>query len=347
MKAAVLIGIGRIEVMDVPNPEIINDTDVLVRVKAVGVCGSDVHYYRTGRIGSLVVKSPFIMGHEMAGVVEQVGKGVTRVKTGQKVAIEPSVSCGTCDQCRIGRVNTCRNTLFLGTPEQMQGCLCEYVVMPEKCCFPVNDKTSFEQATLSEPLSIGIYTVERSDPPRDANVAILGFGPIGISVLIAIRATNAIDAGNIYITDRVHERLNYSKKFDVKWCGNPDTVNVVEKISEFEPLLLDIVYECSGSVDAMQQAVQLLKPGGLLVLVGIPETDDVIFPIHELRRKEITILNIRRQAHCTQKAIDLIEKKKIDVDWMITHKFSLEETQKAFDLVANYKDGVIKAFVCP
>jgi threonine dehydrogenase-like Zn-dependent dehydrogenase len=175
-----------------------------------------------------------------------------------------------------------------------------------------------------------------------ANVAVLGAGPIGMSVLYVLR-TNKV--GNIYITDKVEERLQYSKKLKPRWTGNPDHMDVVKEISRIEPLLLDVVYECSGDPHAIAQGVQLLKPGGILVLVGITETDAIYFPIHELRRKEITILNIRRQAHCTQKAIDLLSRGKINMDSMATHHFPLDETQNVFDLVANYRDGVMKAMI--
>ena len=148
-----------------------------------------------------------------------------------------------------------------------------------------------------------------------------------------------------YITDKIEERLAYSKKLNPKWSGNPNKADVVKEITKIQPLHLDIVYECSGKPEAINQGIQLLKPGGILVIVGIPETDEISFPIHELRRKEITILNIRRQVHCTQKAIDLLDQRLIDMDSMATHHFRLEETQKAFDLVANYRDGVMKAMI--
>ena len=141
-------------------------TDVLIRIRTVGVCGSDIHYYTSGRIGSQIVRFPFIIGHEAAGIVERTGSNVTRVKPGQRIAIDPAVSCGRCDQCKAGRENTCRELLFLGCPEQLEGCLCEYVVLPEKCCFPIEDSLTFEQATLSEPLAIGVYSVERSTSSR-------------------------------------------------------------------------------------------------------------------------------------------------------------------------------------
>jgi L-iditol 2-dehydrogenase len=201
---------------------------------------------------------------------------------------------------------------------------------------------TFEQATLSEPLGIGVYSVERSMLPIKANVAILGAGPIGMSVFHVLRTTHV---GDVYVTDKIEERLTFSKELNPKWSGNPDRTDIVGEISTIEPLLLDVVYECSGDEKAIVQAIQLLKPGGTLVLVGITETDEVYFPIHELRRKEITILNIRRQVHCTQKAIDLLDRRQVNMDSMATHHFRLEETQVAFDLVANYKDGVMKAII--
>ncbi len=342
MKAALLSGIGKFEIRDVPAPRITRDTDVLVRIKTVGVCGSDIHYYTTGRIGNQIVQFPFIIGHEAAGVVEETGKKVKRVKPGQRIAIDPARSCGKCDQCKAGRENTCRNLLFLGAPGQLEGSMCEFVVINEHCCYPIPRNMTFEQATLSEPLAIGVYSVERSNPRPRANVAILGVGPIGMSVFYVLRTKKI---GNIYVTDKIDDRLALAKKLKPRCLGNPDRSDVVREISALEPSLLDIVYDCSGSIEAIKQSLLLLKPGGTLVIIGITEVDEVTFPIHDLRRKEITIINIRRQAHCTQKAIDLLARGRIRMDSLITHRFALEETQKAFDLVAQHKDKVMKAML--
>jgi L-iditol 2-dehydrogenase len=342
MKAAVLTGLKQFDYRQVPKPKINYATDVLIRIKTIGICGSDIHYYTSGRIGSQIIQFPFTIGHEASGIVESTGDKVTRVKPGQRIAIDPAVSCGRCDQCLAGREHTCRKLLFLGCPGQLNGCLSEYIVLHEKCCFPINDSLSYEEATLSEPLAIGIYSVERSVFPAQANVAILGTGTIGMSIFHVLRTKNI---GNVYVTDRIEERLSFCKKLKPKWSGNPNCTNIVQEISRIEPLLLDIVYECSGDAEAIRHGIQLLKPGGKLVLVGIPETDQISFPIHELRRKEITIINIRRQVHCTQKALDLLDQRQVRVDSMVTHRFKLEETQKAFELVANYKDGVMKAMI--
>lgn len=342
MKTAILAAPGRLESGQAPDPEIEKDHDVIVRIKAVGVCGSDMHYFTTGRIGSQIVKYPFIVGHESAGVVEKVGKGVTRVKPGQKVAIEPAVSCGKCDQCKAGRENTCRELRFLGAPGQMEGAMREFVKMPEENCFPLKETTTFEQGALSEPLAIGVYAVERSGIADGANVAILGVGPIGMSVFHTLRTMNV---GNVYVTDRIEAREEFAKSLKPAWTGNPDRDEVVKEISRLEPLMMDAVFECSGDPEAIRQAVELMKPGGNLMIVGIPEVDDITLPVHELRRKEITIINVRRQNHCTQKAIDFLEQGKIKMDSLVTHRYSLDDAGKAFELVANQREGVMKAMI--
>lgn len=342
MKAVYLSGIRTFEARQDPDPAIVDDTDVLVRIKSVGVCGSDIHYYNTGRIGSQIVQFPFVIGHEASGVVERIATGVTRVRPGEKVAIDPAVSCGACDQCKAGREHTCRSLRFLGAPGQLEGCLREYVVVDEKCCYPIADGMTFDRATLSEPLSIAIYAVERSLLPANANVAILGIGPIGMCVFHVLRTRNM---GSVYVTDRIEERLALARQLHPAWCGNPDRLNVVETIARIDPLLLDVVYECSGDEPAIRQGIDLLKPGGKLILVGIPEADTIPIPIHELRRKEITIVNVRRQVHCTQKAIDMLGTRKITLDALVTHRFPLEATQNAFELVSHYRDGVMKAMI--
>ncbi|MBS1798034.1 MAG: alcohol dehydrogenase catalytic domain-containing protein [Acidobacteria bacterium] len=342
MKAALLTGIREFEVGDVPAPEIVKATDVLVRIKTVGVCGSDVHYYTTGRIGAQVVEFPFVIGHEASGIVEAVGEKVTNVRVGQRIAIDPAVACGHCDQCRSERENTCRELLFLGCPKQLDGSLAEFVVTDERSCFPIDDAMTFDQATLSEPLAIGVYAVEKSNLRDGANVAVLGVGPVGMCVFHVLRTR---DVGSVYVTDKIDRRLEFSKELNPKGTANPDNEDVVAKFAALEPLLMDVVYECSGDPEAIRQGIHLLKPGGTLAIVGIPEVDDVAFPIHELRRKDLTIVNIRRQANCTRKAIDLLASGEVKMDSMATHHFALGEIGDAFELVANYRDGVMKAMI--
>ena len=344
MKAALLTGVRKIEVKDVPKPSLETDTDVLLRIAAVGICGSDLQYYSTGRIGSDVVHFPFIIGHECLAEVEEVGKNVKKVKPGDRVAVDPALSCEKCDQCIQGRPNTCRNLRFLGSPGQLEGSLAEFIVMPESNCYLLEENIDKKLGILAEPLSIGIYAVSLLGDLDATAIAILGAGPIGLSVGLAAKD---IGIDKIYFTDKIDGRIEVSRKAGAVWAGNPDQSGIVEKISEFEPSGLDAVFECCGDQEALNEALELLKPGGKLMIVGIPETDCIAFDAHKLRRKELNIQNVRRQSGCIPAAIDLIGRKKSDFDFMVTHSFRLEDTQKAFDLVENYRDGIIKAIVQP
>ncbi len=342
MKAVVLTGIRQMELVETAEPRIRNDTDVLLKIEAIGICGSDVHYYETGRIGSRVVEYPYIIGHECAATVKATGKAVSRVKLRDRVVVEPAVSCHKCDQCAQGRENTCRNLRFLGTPGQSDGCFCEYIVMPEESCYPVNEKFTFEQAVLCEPFAIGVYSVQQAALPEKADIAILGSGPIGLSCLAAAQTEQA---GRIYMTDKIKERTEIAKRAGAFWIGNPTQEDIVKAILERQDLGLAVVFECAGQQETLDEAVELLKPGGRLVIVGIPREERVWFAIDEIRRKEITVVNIRRQRNCTQKAIDLIVSGEVKIDFMVTHRFSFGRTEEAFDMVAGYHDGVLKALI--
>ncbi|HUT75242.1 MAG TPA: alcohol dehydrogenase catalytic domain-containing protein [Armatimonadota bacterium] len=343
MRAMRLTGIRRMEMMEVPTPRITADDQVLIKMAVVGVCGSDVHYYGQGRIGRQVVEYPFTVGHEGAGVVQEVGAAVTRVRPGDRVAIEPAMSCRGCDQCLAGRPHTCRNLRFLGCPGQAQGCLSEYLVMPETSCFPIAASLTLDEATLSEPLAIGVYAVKQAIPMRGAKIGILGAGPIGLSVLLCARGQGA---AAIYVTDKLDERLAWATKMGADWVGNPDRRDVVAAVSEREPGGLSAVFECCGDQEALDQAVEMLTPGGKLMLIGIPATQErVSFDPDSLRHKEICIQNVRRQNHCVQLALDMLARKDCDGKVMITHRFRFERSNEALDLVAGYRDGVVKAMI--
>ncbi len=338
-----LTGTRRMEPRTVPVPALVNDSDVLIKMARVGVCGSDVHYFAEGGIGSQRVQYPWTVGHEGAGVVTEVGAAVTRVEPGDRVAIDPAQPCGVCDQCQAGRPHTCRRLDFLGCPGQVEGCLSEYLVMPEGSCYPIPDSMTLEEAATVEPLSIGLYAWTLADLAPGAFIGILGAGPIGLSVLLPAKADGV---GRVYQTDKIDARLAVAHKAGADWTGNPDTVDVIAAVTEREPKLLDAVFECSGEQDAMDQGVELLKPGGTLLLIGIPgATNRVSFDINLLRRKELRIQNVRRQNGCVQPAIDLIASKKIDISPMITHRLPFARTPEGFDMVAGYNDGVVKAMI--
>lgn len=337
-----LTGRGQMEMVEVPEPMIVNPDDVKIRMLVTGVCGSDIHYYTTGKIGSQVVQYPFPVGHEGAGVVVETGKSVKHVKPGDIIAIEPAMPCGVCDQCLSGRPNTCRKLLFLGCPGQAEGCLKEFIVMPGSSCFQLTGGLGADNGVISEPLAIGIYSVERSVNLKGKSVGILGFGPIGMSVMLAARAQGA---EKIYITDKIDARLALALKEGAVYASNPQTEDITRVILAAEPEGLDVVFECCGQQEAFDQGIDLLKPGCNLMVVGIPEFDRWMMSVDKTRRKEITVRFVRRQAECTGRALDMMRTGEIDISNMITHRFPFEKTKEAFDLVAAYGDGVMKAMI--
>ena len=342
MKAAFLTAIRELEIREAPDPAIQVPEDVLLRIDTVGICGSDVHYYNEGNIGSLIVEYPCMTGHECAGTVAEVGGGVTSLKVGDRVAVDPLIVCGKCDQCLSGRRHTCRNQKFLACPGQAPGAIAELLVMPQDCCYLIPDNVSFEEAALCEPLAIGVYAHALSGMGPTHTAAILGSGPIGLCVLAAIRA---VGDSPVYATDLLPDRVAFAKNYGADWSGNPEKQDIVAAILQQRPDGLDVVFECAGEQDTVDQAVDLLKPGGRLMLVGIPETPRISMMIETARRHELTIQNVRRQNECVQPAIDLVAGGKIDVKPLATHRFGLDQTKEAFDLVLGYKDGVIKAIV--
>jgi L-iditol 2-dehydrogenase len=342
MKTMMLTGIKEMEMMEVPEPMLINPGDVKIKMLVVGVCGSDVHYYTRGKIGSQVVHYPFPVGHEGAGLVVETGASVTRVRPGDKVAIDPAMPCGTCDQCLSGRQNTCRNLAFLGCPGQADGCLSEYIVMPERCCLPLKEGLSPDHGAISEPFAIGVYSVKTSVLLDGKKIGILGYGPIGMSVMIAAKAACV---GHVYVTDKIDDRLAIAAKEGAVMTLNPLKKDIVNVIVTREPLGLDVVFECCGQQEALDEAVNLVKPGGKIMIVGIPEFGTWGMNVDSTRRKEVGIQFVRRQADCTVPALEMMRSGQADISRMVTHRFPFTETKQAFDLVASYSDGVMKAMI--
>jgi len=337
-----LTGIRQIEMRSVPDPVITRPDEVKIRMVALGICGSDIHYYTEGKIGSQEVRFPFTVGHEGAGIVEETGSEVKKVKPGDRVAIEPSLPCGECDQCLAGRPHTCRRIRFLGCPGQAEGALSEYIVMPEANCLPLPGNLSTDHGSISEPLAIGIYSVKKSGGVKGLRIGILGFGPIGMSVMLAAKSDGA---EKIYITDKINERLALAAKENADYTGNPLRENIVRNIRDYESPGLDVVFECCGQQEALDQAVDLLKPGGKIMIAGIPEFENWSLNVENTRRHELMIQFIRRQVGCTEAALDMMHTGQIDVGNMVTHRFPFSQTKEAFDLVASYRDGVMKAMI--
>ena len=214
--------------------------------------------------------------------------------------------------------------------------------MPENSCFPLPSNLSADHGAISEPLSIGVYSVKKAGLIDDKDIAILGFGPIGMSVILAAKPKHP---SSIFVTDMIGSRLAHAEKEKASWTGNPREQDIVKDILHARPYGLDLVFECCGQQDAVNQAVEILKPGGRLVIVGIPEFDKWTLDVDKTRRKEISIQFIRRQVNCVEDSISMMADGTIDVGNMATHRFPFEKTKEAFDLVDGYHDGVMKAMI--
>ena len=342
MKAVFLTEIGKLEMRDVPVPALAAPGDVLLRVDVVGVCGSDMHYFRAGRIGCQVVQFPWILGHEFGATVVQAGPETGGIKKGQLVAVDPLIACGKCDQCRSGRAHTCRDQRFMGCPGQLPGCMSEYVVMPAQCCWPMPRGLSAVQAALIEPFSIALHARNLGGVKEGMSVAILGAGPIGLAVLAALRADEPCD---IYVTDLLDNRLEMAKKLQADATFNAAGQDVAGELNQCQPLGMDVVFECAGKGETIDQAVRMLAPGGKLVLVGIPADDRISIDFNDLRRKELSVRCVRRQNECIAPAIEMLQRNEVQLDPLVTHHFSLMQSQQAYDMAADYRDGVIKAMI--
>ncbi len=342
MRVAYFTGLRKIEIRDEPKPSIESPDDVLLQINRVGVCGSDVHYYAHGCIGDQQVEYPATLGHECAGTVVEVGSAVKNLAPGMHVAVDPAISCGKCDQCKAGREHTCRNLQFMGCPREAPGAVADYRVVPGRCCVAVSDSMSLDMVALVEPLTVGYYAAGLAKLQDGAKIGILGTGPIGLSVLLCAKAAGPC---KVYATDLIDQRLDVARTCGADWTANPNNENVEAAIADQEPLGLDVVLECSGDPACVDSAQRMLTPGGILVLVGIPPVTQVSFNSHIMRRNELVHQAVRRQNACLEPVVRLMEEGRIDPRPMLTHHFPLQQITEAFELVAGYGDGVVKAMV--
>lgn len=313
-----------------------------VRVRHVGICGSDVHYYTEGKIGDAVVEYPHVLGHEVSG---EVLDGAGHLAVGTPVYVEPALVCHECDQCRAGRENTCRNIKFLGKPLERPGCMCDEIVAPPECVIPLRAGMTLEEGLLLEPLCVGVYAVSRANLPESATVAVVGAGPIGLSVLLALSDG---DAGQVFVSEPVEARRQAAAALGAATTLDPSPLakGAHGAVQEASDGGVDVAFECAGSQEAIDDAIAMLKPGGTLMLIGIPETVDRIhLDPNALRHNEVTIVNVRRQNAAIERAMSLQERRRDFKDALITHRFAPEQAKEAFDLVHHRGKGVIKAVI--
>lgn len=342
MKVAYFVAPQQIALVEEADPPPPGPGEVLVRIDRLGVCGSDIHYYLEGRIGDQVLAFPASLGHECAGTVVGVGQGVGHLRPGVRVAIDPALSCGRCDQCRRGRHHTCRQLRFLGAPGEAPGAAAEFRVLPAENCYPVPENLSLEEAVLAEPLSIAFHAVRLGMITPGMRVGVIGCGPIGLCVISVLRLAGV---GAIYASELIPRRREVARAMGCRAVFDPQAEDIVRAILAEEPAGLDVVFECSGDPGVIDIAQSLLAPGGTLVIVGITTQPTLTFNVHKMRRAELTFRNVRRQVGCMGQALWALSKGLIPSELLLTHRFPLERINDAFQLVANYQDGVIKAIV--
>jgi len=308
--------------------------DAVVRIEAVGVCGSDTTYFRVGRIGDYVVKGPIVLGHETAGVVEAVGAEVTNVTAGQRVAVEPGVPCRNCEQCMRGRYHLCPFLQFLATPPY-DGAFLEHLTIDARSLHPIPDSMSFEEAALVEPLSVGLWACHRADLEAGDDVLVTGAGPIGIVSAMAARALGARD---IVLTDVSESRLELARSMGFE----TERADAPEPDRDF-----DVLIECAAAPGVLAAALRRLRPAGRAALVGMHKEELVGIPQSELNPQELTIAMVNRYAHTWPSAIALVASGRIDVKAMITHHFSgLDDIAYAL-MLGKHEPESLKAIVNP
>jgi L-iditol 2-dehydrogenase len=340
-KAAFMTGLNKMEIRDIEIP-VPKEKEVIVKLEYVGICGSDVHYLEHGKIGDFIVEGDFILGHECAGTVVEIGQGVETLKVGDRVALEPGVTCGQCEFCKTGRYNLCPDVKFLATPPY-HGCLMNYIAFPENMAFKLPDSISTKEGALVEPLAVGMHAANMGDVKLGDSVVILGSGCIGLVTLLACKAHGATD---ITVVDVIPKRLEYAKKLGATRVINALETDVIAEVEKFTGKKgVDVVIETAGSERTISQTPYLIKNGGCVVLVGMAPKDIIEYNFAKIMAKEAQIKSIFRYRNIYPQAINAINKGIIDISGIVSHEFDFEDVSKAFDFVINNKQDVVKAVI--
>ena len=341
MKVAVMLGIGKMgfEERDIPQPK---DDEVLVKLEYVGICGSDLHYYESGAIGDYVVKPPFVLGHEPGGTVVEVGKNVTHLKVGDRVALEPGKTCGHCEFCRTGRYNLCPDVVFFATPP-VDGVFQEYVAHEAGLCFTLPDNVSTMEGALIEPLAVGFHAARQGGAQAGQTAVVTGAGCIG---LVSMMALKAMGVSKVYSVDVMDKRLDKALELGADGVINGSKEDAVKKVLELTGGMgCDLVIETAGTEITTRQAVQMTKKGATIVLVGYSKTGEIKMPISLALDKELTFKTVFRYRHIYPMAIDAVASGKVNLKGIVTNEFALDDIQEAMDQSVNNKADIVKAVV--
>ena len=341
MKAYYLTGLEKMEAGEAPMPEYGPD-DVLIKMEAVGICGSDLHYYAAGAIGDFKVKFPFILGHEAAGTVVEVGSGVRHLRPGDRVCMEPGIPCMKCTECLEGHYNLCRDVRFWATPPY-DGCLSEYVAHPAAFTFRIPDNMSFTEGALVEPLAIGLHGCNLGGVRLGQTVAILGAGCIGLVTLLSAKAYGAT---RVIVGDLLDKRLAKAAELGAEVINTSEGDFAAKVMEMTGGRGADVVIDCAGFSSTMQQATRCAKPAGTVVLVGLGGSSLDGLDGNMITSKELTIRSVFRYRNLYPTAINAIGDGRIDVKSIISHRFSFDDTVEAFRTcyqdIRNVVKGVIE-----
>jgi L-iditol 2-dehydrogenase len=329
--AAVMTGIDVIEIQERPEP-VAEPGKAVVAIQSVGVCGSDVAYLKHGRIGDYVVTGDIILGHEVAGEVIEVGPGVTNVKVGDRVAIEPGTPCRNCKECLHGRYHLCPDFVFLATPPY-DGALVQRLAIDSRQLFAIPDSMSYEDGALIEPLSVGLWACKRANLQPGDRVLISGSGPVG---LLAAEAARALGASAVTLTDVSDFRLGLASSHGF----------ATERAGEPTDELFDVYIECSGVPGVFVQGLKRLDNAGRAAMVGLDKTDQTQLPLASLNPHELTIVQVNRYQFTWPVGIALVSSGRIDVEGLVTHEFSLGRTADALNLSSTVPNSM-KAVIHP
>lgn len=317
----------RVEPMEMPAP---GPGEVLLKLGAGGICGSDLHYYFEGRNGSFVVREPLIPGHEASAVVEAVGAGVTRVKPGDKVAVSPSHACGRCEGCREGREQLCSNMRFLGSASRfphVQGMFQEYFVMGERQCYPVAGDVSLGELAFAEPLAVGLHAVNRGGDLMGKSVLVTGAGTIGCVTVLAARLAGA---RKVTVTDVLDRPLEQARTVGADVTLRADRDGAALRDPQF-----DVCYEVSGNFNALKTCVAAVKRGGAVVQVGTLPHEPLPFVVNEVMAKEIDLRGAFRWGIEFDWAVDYLSTRRVDVRPLLSGQYPLKDAVSAFAAAAD------------
>jgi len=341
MKVAVMNGIGKIGYTerDIPTPA---DDEVLVKLEYVGICGSDMHYYETGAIGSYVVEPPFVLGHEPGGTVVQVGKNVKHLVVGDRVALEPGKTCGHCEFCKSGRYNLCPDVIFFATPP-IDGVFSEYVAHEAGLCFKLPENVSTLEGALIEPLAVGFHAAKQGGAKAGQIAVVTGAGCIGLVTLMALKA-EGVD--KVYVVDIMQKRLDKALELGADGVINAKEKDVVEEVLKLTGGSgCDLAVETAGTEITTRQCISFTKKGATIVLVGYSKSGEMTLPMSLILDKELTFKSVFRYRHVYPSAIEAVASGKINLKGIVTNIFDFDDVQNAMDKSCADKANIVKAVV--